>query len=149
MSFSLIGVIDIAKHLKQLRHLTLDHTGVTDEGFVHATKYLHQLLSISLEGCQISDNGLVAASEYLEDLEEFNFGSEFIEDYGVIYGLPQCKALTDLKLSFCPNITTNSVRFLDRHLPCLLHLGIEECAKLSHQVISDLRSQCRFKISLI
>ena len=137
----------MAKHLKQIRQLTLDHTRTTDKGFLYVSKDLPRLLSIGLEGCNISDAGLQAASVHLEDLEEFNFGSQLITDDGVVFALKHCKALTDLTLSFCPKITIKSVEFAVRNLPCLTHLGIEQCTQVSLVSIDAIRQQFNITIS--
>ena len=133
-----LGVIDIAKNLKQLRHLTLDHTKTTDEGFVSVARELTRLLSIDLKGCKISDTGLMTASQYLGNLQEFNFGSQLIADDGVV-ALRRCKALTNLTLTFCPKISIVSVEYAVQNLPCLTYLGIEQCSKVSLNGIDAVR----------
>ena len=142
-----LGVIDIAKNLKQLRHLTLDHTKTTDKGFVSVAKELPRLLSIGLEGCKISDTGLTTASQYLGNLEEFNFGSQLITDDGVVFALRHCKALTDLTLTFCPKISIVSVEHAVQNLPCLTHLGIEQCSQVSLNGIDAIRQHSNVTIS--
>ena len=87
------------------------------------------------------------ASNYLEDLEEFNFGSQLITDDGVMFALKHCKALTDLTLSFCPKISIKCVEFAVQNLPCLTHLGIEQCKQVSLLSIDAIRQQSNVTIS--
>lgn len=140
-------MIDIAKNLKQLLHLTLDHTKTTDKGFITIAKELPRLLSIGLEGCKISNTGLKTASQYLGNLQEFNFGSQLITDDSVMFALKRCKSLTDVTLTVCPKISIKSVEYAVQNLPCLTHLGIEQCSQISVLGIDALRQYTNVTIS--
>ena len=105
------------------------------------------MLSVGLEGCDITDDGLKTASEYLGNLEEFNFGSRLISDDGVKFALNNCKALTDLTLTFCPKITIDSVECAVRNLPCLTYLGIEQCSQVSLPAVDVIRLHSNVTIS--
>ena len=118
----------MAKHMKKLTHLTLDHTGATDRGFTHASKHLVKLQSLRVTGCEITDQGLVEGSKFLGNLYKLHLGSRLITDEGIQEAVKHLRGLTDLKLITCLSITEASVKSILNNLPFLTFFHTEDCS---------------------
>ena len=137
----------MARNLKSLTHLTLDQTGMKDLGFIYASKHLPNLQSFCLEGCKITDKGFWESAPYLGNLEELRLGSKHLTDEGFGKATKYLKGLTDLTIWASIKITEKTIDIVLLNLPCLTHLGIENCFQISEQTIEEYRERYSAGIS--
>ena len=130
----------MAKHMKKLTHLTLDHTGATDRGFTHASKHLVKLQSLGVTGCEITDQGLVEGSKFLGNLYELHLGSKSITDEGIQEAVKHLSGLTDLNLIKCLSITEASAESILQSLPFLTFLITQDCPKIAEEARERLQN---------
>jgi len=142
------GLVASAVVLKNLTHLDLSGTSISDVELTQFMETCTQLLSINLSKCRkVTDIGIIQTVKACRQIRHLilNEGTTYngnVTDEGLAAVALYSSELQELKICYCPGVTDAGIKILAEGCHNLKSLYIVGCVELSDAAVIALADNC-------
>jgi phosphoglycerol transferase MdoB-like AlkP superfamily enzyme len=123
--------------------IVYDNPSILDEQLQQQILSMKNISLISITGCpQLTDEGLNNISDSVKNLQVLQLNKLLITDKTLISLEGKCSRLRSLKITYCPNITSEGIFRIVKNAPSLVEADFSGCSQVDDDVVRSLASAC-------